>query len=348
MYDIASEARALASGDAVDWAALDGAKVLVTGATGLIGSNCVRVLLERNRAFAAGVEVFALVRNLDKAHAMLGEYGDADGLSLVVGDVADPALEVPRDLDFIIHAGCPTSSSFFAQHPVETARAIVGGTVNMLERARAGEGFAGMVFVSSMEVYGAGNPDRAGVPLTEEQSGRLDSMAVRSCYPEGKRMAETCCSAYAAQYGVPAKVVRLAQTFGPGIAAHDGRVFAQFARAAMAGEDIVLHTTGASSRMYLYIFDAVAAILRVLTSGEPGRAYNAANPATCTTVREMADLVARDVAGGRISVRVELDPDAPYPPEHHLPLDTTRLQALGWRPTKGLREMYEALIASLS
>ena len=348
MYDLDAELRGLALGDAVDWAALDGSSVLVTGATGLIGSNCVRLLLTRNRVAGAGIRVHALVRNLDKARAMLGEYGPDDGLAFLVGDVADPGLSLPADLDYIVHAGCPTASSYFAAHPVETALAIVDGTANMLELARRTPGFRSLAYVSSMEAYGAGNHSREGAPLTEADLGYTDTMAWRSCYPEGKRMAENLCCDYAAEYGVHASVVRLAQTFGPGIAPDDGRVFAQFARAAIDGTDIVLRTTGASSRMYLYTFDAVCAILAVLTGGAAGTAYNAANPATFSSVYEMAQMVADEVAGGRIKVRVEVDPDAPYPPEHHLPLDVSRLEALGWRPTADLRCMYERLIACIS
>ena len=347
MYDLAGEIRELALSDAIDWEALDGSTVLVTGATGLIGSNCVRVLLERNRSAGANITAAALVRNPEKARTLLGEYATAPGLELVVGDIADPALAIPTDLDYLVHAGCPTASSFFQEHPVETAQAIVDGTANMLEHARAQEGFRSMVYVSSMEVYGAGNADREGAPLKEDELGRVDPMQVRSCYPEGKRMAECLCKAYASEHGVPVQAVRLAQTFGPGIAPTDGRVFAQFARAAMEGRDIVLRTTGESSRMYLYTFDAVTAILRVLTRGVPGEAYNAANPATFSSVREMAELVARDIAGGAIGVHVEVDPGAPYPPEHHLPLDTAKIEALGWHPTADLETMYRRLIAYL-
>lgn len=348
MYDVTEEIRDIASGSAIRWSALDGSRILITGATGLIGSSCARMLLERNRVADAGTTVFALVRNVDKAHAMLKGYSEADGLVLVQGDLTDPTLHLPANLDFIIHAGCPTASSYFASHPAETTQAIVQGTLTMLEYARATPEFCAMVYVSSMEVYGAGNHDRNGTALKEPDLGRLDTMQTRSCYPEGKRMAENFCRSYAVEYGVPAKVIRLAQTFGPGIAPDDTRVFAQFARAAINGSDIVLRTTGASSRMYLYTYDAVTAILTVLTEGAPGEAYNAANPATFCSVYEMAELVAHEIAGGSIQVRIEVDPNAPYPPEHHLPLDTSKLKSLGWQPTADLKTMYERLIAWIS
>lgn len=348
MYDVTEEIRDIASGPSVNWSALDGSRVLITGATGLIGSSCARMLLERNRVASADITIFALVRNIDKAHAMLENYDEADGLVLVQGDLTDSELSLPADLDFIVHAGCPTASSYFASHPVETTQAIVQGTLTMLEYARTTPDFRAMVYVSSMEVYGAGNHDRSGTALKETDLGRLDTMQTRSCYPESKRMAENLCRSYADEYGIPVKVIRLAQTFGPGIAPHDTRVFAQFARAAITGDDIVLRTTGTSSRMYLYTYDAVTAILTVLTEGVPGEAYNAANPETFCSVYEMAELVAQEIAGGRVHVRVEVDPNAPYPPEHHLPLDTSKLTSLGWEPTADLKTMYERLIAWIS
>ena len=250
-------------------------------------------------------------------------------------------------VDYIIHTACPTASRFFAEHPVETADAIVMGTRRVLELARA-KGTSGVVYASSMEAYGDGNERPGLAPLLDESRvGYVDPMRVRSCYPEGKRMAEQYCCAYAAEYGVPAMVVRLAQTFGPGIPKADARLFALCARNALAGEDIVLKTTGASTRMYLYTADAVAALLTVMLSGEPGRAYNAANPDTYSSVREMAEMVAGLAPAGSVEVRCEVDPDAPYPPEHHLPLDVSRLRALGWAPTCDLPGMYRNLMAYL-
>ena len=142
-------------------------------------------------------------------------------------------------------------------------------------------------------------------------------------------------------------MVRLAQPFGPGIPKSDGRLFAMCARNALAGEDIVLKTTGASTRMYLYTADAVSALLTVMLKGEPGCAYNAANPSTYCSVREMAEMVASLAPDGSVQVRCAIDPDAPYPPEHHLPLDVSRLQALGWAATQDLPGMYRNLMAYL-
>lgn len=347
MFDLTVESREQARTLALPWEKLEGRRVLITGATGLIGFACARLLLERNR-LGAGVpiSVVCLVRDEERARGTFAGYGEDDGLAFIVGSIED--FPWPEGaVDYIIHTACPTASRFFAEHPVETADTIVMGTRRVLELARA-KGTSGVVYASSMEAYGDGNERPGLAPLLDESRvGYVDPMRVRSCYPEGKRMAEQYCCAYAAEYGVPAMVVRLAQTFGPGIPKADARLFALCARNALAGEDIVLKTTGASTRMYLYTADAVAALVTVMLSGEPGRAYNAANPDTYSSVREMAEMVAGLAPAGAVEVRCEIDPDAPYPPEHHLPLDVSRLRALGWAPTCDLPGMYRNLMAYL-
>lgn len=347
MFDLQAEYATLARDLDIDWDALAGRHVLITGATGLIGSLCARTLLERNRREGAGIIVDALVRDPGKAAAMLGEYGARDGLVLHRGSLDDVAsLDLPAD--HIIHAACPTASSFFMSHPVETFSAIVDGTKAMLELARRVSARS-FVYVSSMEIYGMGNA-HAGIdhPLDEAAVGYIDPCSVRSCYSEGKRAAENLCVSYHAEYQVPVRAVRLAQTFGPGIPRDDNRLFASLARNAVAGRDFVMKTTGESTRMYAYTADAVAAILTVLTAGQDGVSYNVANPATYSSIREMARMVYREFGVGGAHVVIDVDPDAPYPPEHHLPLDVSRIEALGWRPRTGLEDMYRNLIAYLA
>lgn len=347
MYDIKAEYKALASSDSICWQQLQNASVLVTGATGLIGSCCIRALLERNRCSKdSNITVYALVRSVEKAEVFFSGYSEEDGLHYLVQDVCD---SIPLEsVDYLIHAACPTASNFFTSHPVETADAIVLGTRNMLRYALENK-VSSMVYVSSMEVYGDGNSE-AGLEhlLDESHVGSSDVTEVRSCYPEGKRMAENYCADFAAEYGVNVKIARLAQTFGPGIPKSDTRLFAQVARAALNDQDVVLKTTGESTRMYSYIVDAVAAILTILLKGKAGKAYNVANPDTYSSVRGMAEQVLEQFGGGNGHVIIDVDPHASYPPEHHLPLDISSLRELGWEPRVSMEEMYRRLIAYLA
>lgn len=322
----------------IPWDKLQGRTVLVTGATGLIGGQTVSALLYADRKWSLGLTVLALVRNEEKARRKFAaQLAECSNLRFVVGTVEKlPMIDGP--IDYIVHGASPTASAYFVQHPVDTIRTATDGTVNILELAREKHS-AGMVYLSSMEVYGAPKDD---APLPETAGTTIDTMSARSCYPEAKRLCETLCASYYAQYQVPAVVVRLAQTFGPGVEPDDGRVFAEFARCARDGRDIVLNTTGESKRCCLYTADAVSAILTLLLAGEPGQAYNAANPDTYSSIYEMATMVAEKIAKEKIKVKVCVDElkSKNYPPTFHLKLQTDKLEALGWKPTRDLRDMY--------
>ena len=306
--------------------------VLVTGATGLIGSNLINYLLDNN------YKVIGLVRNIEKAKKKLPENNN---LSFVIGDITEP-IDIPDKVDYIVHGASNTSSKAFIDEPVEIINTAIQGTKNMLELAKEKK-VNSVVYLSSMEVYGC--------PLTDEKiyethSTNLNTMSVRSSYPESKRMCESLCTAYYKEYGVPVKVIRLTQTFGKGVEYNDSRVFAEFARCAIEGRDIVLHTKGETKRCYLSIDDAVSAIMTVMLNGMNGEAYNAANEETYCSIYEMAQLVAHECADDKISVRIEIEDESKYgfAPVLRMNLDTSKLRLLGWKANKSLINMYFVLM----
>lgn len=335
----------IAAAESVAWEQLDHSHILITGATGLIGMTLIRGIMAYNEVHGGNILVLAFVRNIDKAQALFGEYIDRGWVKPVVGDVVR-RIDMEDRVDYIIHGASETSSRAFVERPVETILTAVQGSKNLLELAR-GQQVKGMVYMSSMEVYGT--PSDAE-PLTEDRMGYLNPMAVRSSYSESKRMVENLCASYASEYDVPVRVIRLTQTFGPGVSPGDGRVFAEFARCAIGGQDIRLQTAGKTKRMYLYTADAAAAILTVLTKGRSGEAYNAANPATYCSIREMAELVAAEFGGGKCRV-VTAIPDTPntsYNPTQEIYMDVAKLNGLGWRAQTGLREMYGRMISEFT
>ena len=160
-------------------------------------------------------------------------------------------------------------------------------------------------------------------------------------------MCECLCTAYAAQYGLNVVSARLAQTFGAGILPTEGRVFAQFAKSAVNGEDIVLHTTGESEGNYVYTADAIRAILLLLTEGKSGEAYNIANEESHITIRHMAELVAEEIADNKIKTIIDIPEDSAslgYAPPVKMWLDASKMQNLGWKPNVGLIEAYRRMI----
>lgn len=315
---------------------LDGKTVLITGATGLIGLTLVNALLRYGTGRENPPKVLAFVRNREKAEKIFRDIHE-EQLKLLYGDIRNPiATEAP--IDYIIHAASVTASKAFVSQPVETIRTAIDGTVNVLELAREKK-VRSFVYLSSMEVYGAPETDEK---ITEDHGTNLNTMSVRSSYPEGKRMCEALCTAYFAQYGVPAKVVRLTQTFGPGVAYNDGRVFAEFARCAIEKRNIVLHTKGETKRSYLYTEDAAAAILTVLLKGENGQAYNAANEESYCSIWEMAQFVAKECANGEIGVDIQIEDENKfgYAPALRMNLDTQKLRNLGWHAKVGFRNAF--------
>lgn len=329
---------------APDLSKLNKKTVLVTGATGLVGSYAVRALAAINRVHNTGMTILAFVRNEQKAKECYGTLLDRGDVRLVVGDILQP---VPYDapVDYIIHCASVTNSKQMVTHPVETIRTAVDGSYQILEFARQKK-IDSMVYLSSMEVYGA--PDAAKAVTEENDYGYVDVLNVRSCYPEGKRMCECLCASYAHEYDVPVKTARLAQTFGAGVSKSETRVFAQFARSVMQKQDIVLHTTGESTGNYCYTMDSVLGILYILLRGENGQAYNVCNESTTITIRDMAQMTA-DMSNGDIRVVFDIPKDAltyGYAPPVTMHLSSKKLRQLGWAPTVDLKEMYQRMMDS--
>ena len=231
---------------------LKGSTVFVTGATGLLGSQVIFALLGMNAVQGAGIRVVGMARSRDKVKKVFGEVEQDEALSFYFGEIEEPVL-YEGGVDFVVHGASPTSSKFFVTNPVETILAAIRGTRHMLEFARD-KGVRGMVYLSSLEVYGT--PEEGREWIKEEDYGYLDPLSVRSSYSEGKRMVECLCVSFAKEYGVPVRMARLSQTFGAGVDYADGRVFAEFARCAVEGRDIVLHTQGNTVRSYCYAKDA--------------------------------------------------------------------------------------------
>lgn len=320
----------------VPWGELDGKTVAVTGGTGLIGGFLVDVLLERADSFGGDIAVVLLARDPQRAL----ERFRSERCSAVHWDASGPT--VPSvDADYVIHLACDTSSDGFLNRPVETISTVVDGAKSMLEYARTTG--VRVCLASTMEVYASGGPN----PLTEDAGGALNAMNPRNSYPEAKQLSEALAAAYAAEYGVVACVARLCQTFGVGVRRDDGRVFAEFARRCLAGEDIVLLTPGEKRNMYLSVQDAALALILLALKGEAGLAYNVANESTFCSVREMAEAVAERFGGGRTGVRVEVDPEAArrFRAPGSIKQDTSRLRALGWAPTGDLMDIYGQMIA---
>ncbi len=330
-------------------AALRGKSVLVTGATGLVGSLLVRTLACINRMHDLGMTIYAMVRSSKKAEEVFGALLTRGDVKLVLADITDRAqvMAAPDTIDYVFHCAAVTTSKTMVEKPVETIMAALQGTQNLLDLAVKTKA-ASFVYVSSMEVYGDMSV-LGDTRASEDKLGFVNPQAVRSNYPESKRMCENMCTAYLSEYGVPVKTARLAQTFGAGILPWENRVFAQFARSAKEGRDIVLHTKGLSEGNYCYTADVMRGLLLILLTGKDGEAYNVANEATHTTIAGMAQLVAERIADGKIKVVFDIPEGNQfgYAADTKLQLDATKLRGLGWSSKFGLEDCYRRMMADM-
>lgn len=321
------------------WSGLRNATIALTGATGLIGSRFVKKIQELNNEKSLGCKLILFVRNPEKAE---GRFGDDPSIETIQWSMGEELPQSSSAIDYFVHMASPTSSKRFIQTPVEVITSTVD-TVNEVLRYAKEQSVRKVLLLSTMEVYG-----QTQGKVNEEQFGSLDPMQVRNCYPESKRLAECLFASYAHEYNTPACVLRLAQSFGAGVPYEDGRVFADFARCIVESRDIVLFSDGKNKNPYLSINDAVNAIVVCLAFGKPGEAYNAANEETYCTIREMAELVLSSfaTAGSQVVFGTDEERASTFRKASDLQLDTTKLQALGWKSNEGLLDMYNELLLS--
>lgn len=337
---IREDIECVSNAEFIPWDKMKGAAILITGATGLIGTTMIHSLNHANKTKTLNLKIIALVRDEKKAKKHFKDILDDGMLRLTEGTV-EKLPEVDGPIDFIIHGASQTASKEFIRHAVETIETSVFGTFNLLKLAKE-KSVKGFVYLSSMEVYGY--PER-GHKVTEDEIGSMTPLDLRNSYPISKIICESMCCAFAKEYGVPATICRLTQTFGPGVNCNDARIFAYFGRCINEKKNIVLKTKGETERCYLYTTDAVTAILMILLKGIPGNAYNAADENTYCSIAEMAERIAAD---GGIQVEYDIQNEAVngFPQTLYMNLDTNALKQLGWEPQGGysISEMYQRMI----
>lgn len=324
------------------WEKLEGRSILISGATGMIGSTLIDVLMLRNRSVSTdggrtggGCRIIALGRSEEKAWTRFKEYWDDPRFVFVQCDINDrESLErgctgENPEVDYIFHAASNTHPVAYATDPIGTVVTNIIGLDNLLHFASE-YGCGRFLFASSNEIYGE---NRGDVELFDEKyCGYIDCNTMRAGYPESKRAGETLCQAYIRQKGLDIVIPRFTRSFGPALLRTDTKALSQFIRKGVAGEDIVLKSEGTQYYSYTYICDAVSGFLYCLMKGECGEAYNIADVSCDITLRDLAQTIA-DYVGTKVVFDL---PDAVeaagFSKATKARLDGTKLRALGWRP----------------
>ncbi len=326
------------------WRAFSGKTILISGANGFLPAYMVETLLYLNEIDSSmNCRVVGLARNGEKAERRFAHLLGRPGFSLVIQDVCSP-VAIDGDIDFIVHAASQASPKYYGKDPVGTILANTLGTHNLLCLAQkcAVQSF---LFFSSGEVYGQVGPKTL---ISEEDYGPLDPTDVRSCYGESKRLGETMCVAWHHQYGVPAKMVRPAHTYGPGMALDDGRVFADFVANVVLHEDILIKSQGIARRVFCYLADATLAFFTVLLRGENAQAYNVANENCEVSVAELAELLVGLFPERKLAVKFlpGLTRSGYIQESAGAVPDTSKIRKLGWNPTTTIEEGFRRTVAS--
>lgn len=317
------------------WEKLSGANVLVTGATGLIGGCLVEALMMNPQR---DYDVYASGRNEARARQRFCKFADDRGFHFLQYDVEKP-LQSDVQFNYIIHAASNASPYFFAQNPVEVIKSNINGVVHLMEYG-LNHGMRRFLYVSSGEVYGEGD----GRAFTEDYSGYVDCTKSRSCYPSSKRAAETLCVSYAAEYGADVVIARPCHVYGLYFTEQDNRVYAQFIRNVLHGENIIMKSTGEQFRSWCYVVDCVSALLHILLKGESGEAYNIADASSNISIRELAETIA-SIGGRNVVIDV---PDAEEKKGYNVVtksvFDTGKIAKLGWMPRTTIKEGIKHII----
>lgn len=309
---------------------LDGKTVLVTGATGLIGSAVVDFLSQLTIDGYAKVTILAAGRNQAGLEKRFEKRMEEGGIVYYPFDALDPPgpdRYPDPGPDYLVHAAGNANPALYGAQPVQTMMTTILGTQSILEMAAASPG-SRVLYVSSSEVYGRKDTPE---PFPEDQYGTVDILQARSCYPVSRRAAETLCASAHAQTGVDFVIARPGHVYGPTMTETDNRASSQFPREAAEGRDIVLKSSGSQIRSYCYVLDCVSALMTVLLKGESGKAYNISNRKSIASIRQMAEAFAK-AAGRKILFDLPTDQEkAVFNPMDNSSLDASRLEALGWR-----------------
>jgi UDP-glucuronate decarboxylase len=276
-----------------DFQQLSGKSLLIAGGAGFLGYYLVQAALywnSQNRS-KSPIRVTVLDNFIRGVPGWLTALKNEPNLQLIKHDITLPLPPEIGDQDYLIHAASIASPIYYRKYPIETMDANINGLRYMLDyclrQQQAGKPIQGLLFYSSSEIYG--DPDAANIPTPETYRGNVSCTGPRACYDESKRFGETLCVNFVRQHGLPIKVARPFNNYGPGLKISDRRVIPDFARDILSNKDIVMLSDGAAKRTFCYVADAVIGYYKILVRGTPGEAYNVGVEVPEISMKELAD-----------------------------------------------------------
>lgn len=306
----------------LDWEKLANKTVLISGASGMIGTFLIDVFMAKEN-----IRVLAMGRNEEKAKERFSSYWNSKNFRFIRHDINQP-FACEENIHYIIHLASNTHPLAYSNDPIGTITTNVLGTYHLLELA-CNKSIERFVLASSVEVYGENRHDCD--KFKEDYCGYIDCNTLRAGYPESKRVSEAMCQAYMKQKNLDVVIPRLSRVYGPTMLMSDSKALSQFIKKGIHGEDIVLKSEGTQFYSYSYVADAVSGMLYVMLCGKKGEAYNIADSNSDITLKDLAKMIA-DINGKRVIFEIPDDNEkAGYSTATKAILDSSKIKSIGWK-----------------
>lgn len=314
--------------DFIDYFKLKDKSILISGASGMVGSFLIDLIMKLNIDRKLNCKIYALGRTENRAKDRFDDYWDNDLFKFISGDINEPLTRNDIEkVDFVVHLASNTHPKAYATDPIGTITTNIVGTRNMLEFAVA-HSAERFVFASTCEIYGENRGDTE--KFEEKYCGYIDCNTMRAGYPESKRCGEALCQAYMVQKKIDIVIPRLTRTYGPTMLMNDSKALSQFIKNGIDNKDIILKSEGNQYYSYMYVADTVSGLITTMLNGKPGEAYNIADEKSDIKLKDLAKIVA-DYVGTNVIFELpdELEKSG-YSKATKAILNSNKLQEIGW------------------
>ncbi|MDR0443430.1 MAG: NAD-dependent epimerase/dehydratase family protein [Treponema sp.] len=318
----------------IDWGKLKNKKIMITGATGLIGTLLIDLLMYRNTKYNDGIIIYAVGRSGEKAFGRFKEHFNTPFFVFIQHDVQNP-IEADFHIDYIIHGASNTHPIAYATEPINTILLSMLGTRSILDFATL-HNVKRTLFLSTVEIYGENRGDTEN--FREDYCGYIDCNTLRAGYPEGKRAAEALCQAYIKEKNIDVVIARCCRVYGPTMGTDDSKAIAQFIKKGVNGEDIILKSKGEQQYSYCYVADVCSALLVLLLNGKNGEAYNISDSSCSLSLLEIATVLSEYSGKEIVFDMPSVTEAAGYSKVTKALLDNSKISEFGWGAKYSMRD----------
>lgn len=320
-----------------DWIKIDNHSFLIIGATGMIGSYMIDILMRRNQKFQSNIHIYAMGRSLKRLKDRFTMYSCSSFFHMIEADVTQP-IELNNEIDYIFHGASNTHPRAYASDPIGTIMTNLMGTQQVLDFAVRNKSKR-VAFLSTVEIYGENRGDVE--KFDENYCGYINSNTLRAGYPEGKRASESLCQAYISKCNLDIVIPRICRTFGPTMLLNDSKASSQFILNAVNKEDIILKSEGNQYFSYAYVGDIVYALLYLLSNGENGEAYNVAVRDFDLHLKDLAQALANLNQKDVIFYLPDEEEKSGFSKANKAILASEKIESIGWKSLFKLEEALE-------